>query len=224
LTEYISAYLKKDFLSSLSADESKSLCQLFRVQNALTYHMTQLTESHKDQKTLLTVYQEIEETFILASLIREAMKQLFGNGKCLAILENHIESTSVIEDLRSKEAYYAGYKTEINLIFLDMIRNEFSFHFKKSIYDENIRDGVAKEDMHILVSLDETHKGTVYVPSINAALFQVERFVNENNITEAPDNYLYNCVYNETLSLFNFVGTFVREVVKGHCYKKIESF
>jgi len=223
LKEYISAFLKKEFLSSLSAKELKALSQLFRVQNSLTYHMVKLTESHKGKKTLLSVFQQVEETFILASMIREAMKELFGAGKCLGILENRVTSSSIVSALRAKETYYSGYKSEINLKFLGMIRNEFSFHLKKSIYDGNITDGDAKDDMHILVSFDETNGSIVYVPPVNAALFQVEKFVKEHGISESPEAYLFDCVHGETIELFQFVNSFVADVIKGNVYKKKEN-
>ena len=224
MSEYIVFYLKKEFLNSVSVEELKALFQLLRVQNSLTYHMTKLTECHTAQKTVLSDFQEIEETFILASNIREAMKQLFGDGNCLGLLENRVTSSGVVTALRAKETYYAGYKTELNLRFLDMIRNQFSFHLKKSIYDGNITDGDAKQDIHIAMSLDETRGSSiVYLPPVKSAIDQVATFVKENNISETPDEYLFNCVQHETLGLFEFVNTFVAEVVNGNLYTKKES-
>jgi hypothetical protein len=185
--------------------------------------MAKLIESHKDRKPLLSAFQQIEETFILASMIREAMKELFGAGNCLGILEKRITSPSIVSTLRAKETYYSGYKTEINLKFLDMIRNEFSFHLKKSIYDGNITDGDAKDDMHICVSLDRTNRSIVYVPPVKAALFKVDKFVKEHGIPEDPETYLFDCVHDETIGLFQFVNSFVADVIKGNAYKKKEN-
>jgi len=182
--------------------------------------MGKLIESHKGKKTLLSVFQQVEETFILASMIREAMKELFGPGKCLCILEKKVTSSGIVSALRAKKTYYSGYKSEINLKFLDMIRNEFSFHLKKSIYDGNITDGDAKDDLHILVSLDETNASIVYIPPVNAALFQVEKFVKEHGISEPPETYLFDCVHDETIGLFKFVNSFVADLIKGNVYNK----
>ena len=223
--EYIAVYIKKDFLTTLSVGEMKALFQLLRVQNSLNYHMVKLTESHKDGKNLHSVFQQIEETFIIASMIKEAIKDLFGKGKCLDTLGNLIHTPSIISEQHSLGRYYDDFKTEVNLKFLEMVRNDFSFHFKKSIYDKQITDGTATDDMLLSVSLDETNRSIIYMNPTNAMLDQVRRFFEVHNINPFPvEKYLFDVVYNETIRLYQFVNRFISEVLKGHAYKKKKEF
>jgi len=222
--EYISAYLKKDFVTSLSAEEMKAIFQLLRVQNSLTYHLLRLVETHEGERTIVSGFQQVEETFIIASVIREAMKELFGSGRAFHTLKGRIMVVEVATKLTSLEAYYLRFKTEVNLLFLDMIRNQFSFHFKKDIYEGNIIDGTATTDMQISISLGEKNQNIVYVAPVNSAFFQVVQFIKKHNIASQPDKYLFDTVYYEAISLYEFINAFVADIVKGNAFKKTESY
>ena len=78
--------------------------------------------------------------------------------------------------------------------------------------------------MQISISLGEKNQNIVYVTPVNSAFFQVVQFIKKHNIASQPDKYLFDTVYYEATSLYEFINAFVADIVKGNAFKKTESY
>jgi hypothetical protein len=216
IVKYIAVYIEREFLDQLSREEFIALSQIFRVQNSLGYHLVKLVEASKEVPSIISTFQQIEETFLIASTIRESMKALFSRSGALYVLEKRLNEASVHTELCELKDYYAKFGTEPRLKFLDMIRNDFSYHFKDTIYKDAVSDGPATQALRICVGLDDRNENICYQPPVDCALNQVGLFVDKHKITEAPDQYLFNTVNDEATRLYQFLNQFLASILHGH--------
>jgi hypothetical protein len=220
--KYLTAYIERDFIDQLSKKEFIALSQIFRVLNSLSYHMVKLVEAHKRVRNLISVYQQIEETLLIASVIRESMKALFGPHGALYVLDKRLNEASIRTELSALIDYYAKYEIEPRLKFLDMIRNKFSYHFDDKIFHDFISDGPATQDLRISAGLDARNENMLYLLPVDWGLAQIGRFIDEHKIAEAPDRYLFNTVHDEAMRLYEFLNHFVASILRGHGKKTWE--
>jgi hypothetical protein len=220
--KYYTLTAKGELFSKLNVNETRNLLQLLRILNALRYHMNLLKKYSTNRLTIYSTYNKLEETYILASIIKESIKELFGNGKVIDDLSNIITDNSIKCACNDKKKYYDQYKTNTDLMFLDYLRNTFSFHFSKEIYDDIISDGENKKD--VIVGISKSYKnGDMFYSIINdIMLMKIEEYIHKHNIDKKVEEYLFDVVYGEAISIYKFTNKVAASICKGYM-KKIKT-
>ena len=222
--EYISLYAKKEFLSDLSKQELKAVFQLFRIMNSFNYNINKIKEIQSREKSLHNIFYLLEETFTLAALIKESMKVVFKENSAASRILPRITDREILSLYSQRKAYYDTFETNVDLKFIEKIRNDFAFHFKEEIYDGQIGDGKTVDDLHIAVSFSEKNGDILYLNPTNSILDQIRRYLEKNKIDRMPEKYLYDVVSEVGIDIYTLVNKLLREIFKNNAYKKMEEF
>jgi hypothetical protein len=222
--KYYTLIAKKELLSMLSIDETKSLLQVFRIINALNYHMNLLKKYETGRKTMYSAYNKLEETYILASTIKESIKVLFGDGKVIFNLDNKITDENLRKTCIERKNYYDLYKTDKNLKFLEYIRNTFSYHFSSDIYNDTVTEGESKENKVIGITRSYKNGDMFYSILVDIMIKKIEKYLSENKINMEVENYLYSVVYKEAVDIYKLANSLAANICRGNTEKRKDVF
>ena len=141
----IGIYLKKEFLSQLSEEETVVLFQIFRITNALDYWLRLHLLIPKEQNTMFELRNRIELYFALISIYKESIKEFDNN------LAKKLMNMNLTDDLKHRISEYtdwlSNWKTDEYLQVVDRIRNHLRYHLKSNIYDNFVKKGYESNDL-----------------------------------------------------------------------------
>lgn len=188
-----------------------------RVLNAIIYHLRNYERNQLEKDNIYRTYANLEEGYILASVIREGINALFGKEYRIKKIIPLIKDVNLVKEIIERKKYYDNYKSELSLRCIFKIRNDYSFHLKESIYIDSINEGIAKNDLRVAVSLTNMNRDIIYQPPSDCILNDMHLFL-QNNGEEDSIEYLYKTINMEANSIYELLNNVLNAVIGANSY------
>lgn len=214
--------MKKEATDIFNPTEIAAIFQLFRILNALNYHLGLIVEIQKTENNLYNVFAKLEEMYIIASSIKESIKVLYGKSGIFIKLYRFIGDDEVKAECEDNRSYYDGYRTNTNLLLLELIRNHFSFHFRDTIYEGFIREGESQQDLKIGISKSNMLSHSLYLAPVDSMLNRINRFIVERKLSKVPDQLLSEVINEEIERVYKNINDVLKCVLRDKVETRIE--
>jgi hypothetical protein len=211
--------INKEWMTSSEKKSIVMFYQLLRISNALYYHVKLLNNYHLEKDDKKGLYAIVEETCILLSIIKEAMKYLFSDNAYITF-RKLTHSEEITEKYNVLKSYYDNYKTEPNLIIMDHIRNNIQYHFKDYIYNKLIIDGEQVNDIPLCEISENNFVGTMFYPPLNISIDEINRIMNQCGKEGNPITIFIQITNDETSKLYDFIYDSIYNIVNTEFLRK----
>ncbi|OGL50118.1 MAG: hypothetical protein A3C43_03300 [Candidatus Schekmanbacteria bacterium RIFCSPHIGHO2_02_FULL_38_11] len=210
-------YIQSDLLSQMSEDETVVLFQIFRITNSLEFWMRLHLLIPKERNKVFDFRNRMELYFALISIYKESIKE-FDNHLATLLLDMNLSN-----DLKSRISQYtewlSNWKKDEYLKVVDRIRNSLRFHLKPHIYKNYIKNGSESKDLLIGIADDKR-----YIDFLLTEPYTFEFLYIAEIVPDIPEKHKIDWIQEraieETSKFLNLLREIIRELLKGHSYKK----
>ncbi len=213
----IGLYLKRDFLSQMSEDETVVLFQIFRITNALEYWLRLHLLIPKEKNNVFELRNRIELHFALISIYKESIKE-FDNNLAKKLLDNNLPD-DLKQHISDFTEWLSNWKSDDFLQVVDRIRNHLRYHLKSNIYKDYIKEGDASKDLLFGIA-----DGSSYMDFLLTEPYSFEFSYVAEIVPDIPGknkiDWIKDRAIEETSKFINLLREIIRELVKGNSYKK----
>ena len=211
-------YIKHDFISHMSKEETIIFFQILRIINYLQFWMRLLCVIKKEENKVFEQRSRIELHFVMISFYKESTKEFCNN---LADgLSNMASSKAVRQKILEYKDWLQNWTDDEYLKIVDRIRNSLRFHMKPCIYDKYIKDGNQSEDLLVGISVGERVMDFLFTEPYTSELSYIAEIVPDSVAMDKID-WIQQRSLKETNKFVELLWESVGKILKGNSYEKI---
>jgi hypothetical protein len=218
----IDIYLKKESLREITPNELIAFTQITRIIASLRFWMSSLGKINKDEDKIFKIRDQMELFYVLISMLKEAKKTYFKE------IEKQIKDKYITNDIERdlkviRSEFNKGKKNQKGFNFLmQNIRDNISFHYKKSIYRDIVTNEHPSEDLRVAIAKSEKIIDCLYLLPYDTILTYIGNLVPEENKDNALD-WLFDEATRNTHKFASILERIAGNFIKTNGYKKLES-